>query len=174
MILVDTHASTTGTRLAARFPATAVYAWDQNAHGAEDSSQILGMLQTYGLALETHEGQVQDAWERATRLIHGRYVATVDRGAAVPGGDAVGRAQRVLPRVEPTSGAQRPVDGRTDRGTHLKHLGQPADAAPLRARHGRRAATGTSVRDNIFRDTYEPYAEFHPPAEAHLQDGGDG
>jgi len=78
VILVDTHASTTGTRLAARFPATAVYAWDQNAHGAEDSSQILGMLQTYGLALETHEGQVQDAWERATRLIHGRYVATVD------------------------------------------------------------------------------------------------
>jgi len=78
VILVDTHVSTTGTRLAARFPAMPVYAWDANAHGTEDSSQIVGMLQTYGLALDTREGQLRDAWERAARLIHERYVATLD------------------------------------------------------------------------------------------------
>ena len=59
----------------------AVYAWDQNARGADDSSQIVGMLQTYGLALGTRDGQVQDAWERAARLIHERYVATIDPSA---------------------------------------------------------------------------------------------
>ncbi|BBX76129.1 hypothetical protein H7H78_03665 [Mycobacterium shinjukuense] len=89
VILVDTDASTTGTRLAARFPAMPVYAWDRNARGGEDSAQVVGLLQTYSLALDTREGQVQDAWERAARLIHERYVATIDpnspRGpAAVP------------------------------------------------------------------------------------------
>jgi hypothetical protein len=81
VILVDTDAATTGTRVAARFPTMAVYAWDQNARGADDSSQIVGMLQTYGLALGTRDGQVQDAWERAARLIHERYVATIDPSA---------------------------------------------------------------------------------------------
>jgi hypothetical protein len=33
------------------------------------------------LALDTREGQVQDAWERAARLIHERYVATTDPAA---------------------------------------------------------------------------------------------
>lgn len=90
VILADSNASTTGTRLAARFPDMPVYAWDLNAHAAdEDSSQIVGLLQTYSLALDTREGQIQDAWERAARLIHERYVATIDpswpRGpAAVP------------------------------------------------------------------------------------------
>jgi hypothetical protein len=38
---------------------------------------LVGLLQTYSLALDTLEGQVQDAWERAARLIHERYVATI-------------------------------------------------------------------------------------------------
>jgi hypothetical protein len=77
-ILVDGQVSTTGARLAARFPEMAVYAWDPKARGTEDSLHIVGMLQSYGLALDTREGQVQDAWERAARLIHERYVATID------------------------------------------------------------------------------------------------
>ena len=77
-ILVDSHVSTTGTRLAARFPDMPVYAWDPKARGTEDSLDIVGMLQPYGLALDTREGQVQDAWERAARLIHERYAATID------------------------------------------------------------------------------------------------
>ncbi|HEY0226482.1 MAG TPA: RyR domain-containing protein [Mycobacterium sp.] len=36
------------------------------------------MLQPDGLALDTRESQVQDAWERAARLIHERYAATID------------------------------------------------------------------------------------------------
>jgi hypothetical protein len=81
VILVDTDAAATGTRVAARFPTMAVYAWDQNARGADDSSHIVGMLQTYGTSLGTRGGQVQDAWERAARLIHERYVATIDPSA---------------------------------------------------------------------------------------------
>jgi hypothetical protein len=77
-ILVDSHVSTTGARLAARFPDMPVYAWDPKARGTEDSLDIVGMLQPYGLALDTREGQVQDAWERAARLIHERYAATID------------------------------------------------------------------------------------------------
>ena len=148
-ILVDSHVSTTGARLAARFPEMPVYAWDPKARGTEDPLEIVGMLQPYGLALDTREGQVQDAWERAARLIHERYAATIDPKAhAVAGGDAMGRAQRVLPRVQPTSGAQRAADGRTDRGPHLEHLGQPAGGA-VRSRHGRFAATGTTFPDGL-------------------------
>ena len=77
-ILVDSHVSTTGARLAARFPDMPVYAWDPKAHGTEDSLDIVGILLPYGLALDTREGQVQDAWERAARLIHERYAATID------------------------------------------------------------------------------------------------
>jgi hypothetical protein len=78
VILVDSQSPTAGTRLAARFPAIPVYAWDPDTHGTEDSPPIVGMLQSYGLALDMREGQVQDAWERAARLIHERYVATID------------------------------------------------------------------------------------------------
>ncbi|ORB84169.1 hypothetical protein B1987_10610 [Mycobacterium kansasii] len=81
VILVDTHSTATGTRLGARLPAMPVYAWDPNARGTDDSSQIVGLLQTYSLALDTRQGQVQDAWERAARLIHERYVATIDPNA---------------------------------------------------------------------------------------------
>jgi hypothetical protein len=81
VVLVDTHAATTGTRLAARFPAMPVYTWDLNAHDAEDSLPAVGLLQSYSLALNTREGRVQDSWERAARLIHERYVATIDPAA---------------------------------------------------------------------------------------------
>ncbi|KAA1251856.1 hypothetical protein F0Q45_02405 [Mycobacterium simiae] len=81
VILVDSHSPATGTRLGARLPTMPVFAWDPNARGTEDSSQIVGLLQTYSLALDTREGQIQDAWERAARLIHERYVATIDPGA---------------------------------------------------------------------------------------------
>jgi hypothetical protein len=78
VILVDAHATTTGTRLAARFPEMPVYAADLNSSIADDSIQVVGMLQSYSLVLDTREGQVQDAWERASRLIHERYVSTID------------------------------------------------------------------------------------------------
>ena len=78
VILVDTHAATTGTRLAARFPEMPVYTQDLNTSIAEDSIPVVGGLQSYSLVLDTSEGQVQDAWERAARLIHERYVATID------------------------------------------------------------------------------------------------
>ncbi len=81
VILVDAHAATTGTRLAARFPEMPVYASDLNTNIADDSIQVVGMLQSYSLVLDTREGQVQDAWERAARLIHQRYVSTIDPAA---------------------------------------------------------------------------------------------
>jgi RyR domain len=78
VILVGTHAATTGTRLAARFPDTPVYTSDLNTNAAEDSIQVVGLLKSYALMLDTREGQLHDAWERAARLIHERYVATID------------------------------------------------------------------------------------------------
>ena len=71
---------TTGTRLAARFPTMTVYSWDPDARMADDRLQIVGQLRTYRLRLDTPEGQAQDAWERAARLIHERYVAAIDPG----------------------------------------------------------------------------------------------
>jgi hypothetical protein len=79
VILVDT--ATTGTRLAARFPEMPVYTSDLNTDIADDAIRIVGLLQSYSLVLDTREGQVQDAWERAARLIHERYVATLDPNA---------------------------------------------------------------------------------------------
>ncbi|OIN80826.1 hypothetical protein K3U93_21720 [Mycobacterium malmoense] len=78
VILVDTVAATTGTRLAARFPDLPVYASDLNTNIADDAIRVVGLMQSYSLVLDTREGQVQDAWERAARLIHERYVATLD------------------------------------------------------------------------------------------------
>jgi hypothetical protein len=86
VILADSHGPATGTRLAARFPTTPIYTWDLHVQGGEDSLPVVGLLQSYSLALDTHEGQVQDAWERAARLIHERYVATID--PAAPGSAA--------------------------------------------------------------------------------------
>jgi hypothetical protein len=76
VILVDT--ATTGARLAARFPEMPVYTSDLHTNIADDAIRIVGLLQSYSLVLDTREGQVQDAWERAARLIHERYVATLD------------------------------------------------------------------------------------------------
>lgn len=81
VILVDTHTATTAARLAARFPDMPIYASDLNTSIADDSIQVVGRLQSYSLVLDTSEGQVQDAWERAARLIHERYVATLDPDA---------------------------------------------------------------------------------------------
>lgn len=81
VILVDTHTATTAARLAARFPDMPIYASDLNTSIADDSIRVVGRLQSYSLVLDTSEGQVQDAWERAARLIHERYVATLDPDA---------------------------------------------------------------------------------------------
>jgi hypothetical protein len=70
-----------GTRLAARFPAMPVYSWDPDALTADDRLQIVGRLRTYRPRVDTPEGQAQDAWERAARLIHERYVTTLSPGA---------------------------------------------------------------------------------------------
>lgn len=78
VIFVDAHAGTTAARLAARFPDMPIYASDLNTSITDDSIQVVGRLQSYSLVLDTQEGQVQDAWERAARLIHERYVATID------------------------------------------------------------------------------------------------
>ena len=78
VIFVDAHAATPAARLAARFPEMPIYASDLNTSLNDDSIQVVGRMQSYSLVLDTREGQVQDAWERAARLIHERYVATID------------------------------------------------------------------------------------------------
>ncbi|GBG36311.1 hypothetical protein [Mycobacterium montefiorense] len=78
VIFVDAQAGTTAARLAARFPDMPIYASDLNTSISDDSIQVVGRLQSYSLVLDTREGQVQDAWERAARLIHERYVSTID------------------------------------------------------------------------------------------------
>jgi hypothetical protein len=70
-------ARSTGTRLAARFPTMPIYIWDNDAQMVEDPLPIIGRLKTYRLALDIPEGQAQDVWERAAKLIHERYVASI-------------------------------------------------------------------------------------------------
>jgi hypothetical protein len=96
VILVDADGSTgsaidatTGTRLAARFPATPIYAFDPEAEVTGDRLSIVGTLSTYRLSMDMPHGQAQDAWERAAQLIHDRYAAE-SRGrsaASVPWDD---------------------------------------------------------------------------------------
>jgi hypothetical protein len=71
------NARSTGTRLAARFPAMPIYIWDADAQMAQDPLPIVGRLRTYRLALDVPEGQAQDVWERAAKLIHQGYIATI-------------------------------------------------------------------------------------------------
>jgi hypothetical protein len=71
------NARSTGTTLAARFPAMPIYIWDSDAQMPEDPMPIVGRLRTYRLALDVPEGQAQDVWERAAKLIHQRYIATI-------------------------------------------------------------------------------------------------
>lgn len=89
VILVDADGSTapavdptTGTRLAARFPSTPIYAWDADAEVTQDRLSIVGRLRTYRLSMDMPQGQAQDAWERAARLIHDRYAAESRRTSA--------------------------------------------------------------------------------------------
>jgi hypothetical protein len=70
-------ARSTGTRLAARFSTMPIYIWDIEAQMTEDPLPIVGRLRTYRLALDVPEGQAQDVWERAAKLIHQRYVADI-------------------------------------------------------------------------------------------------
>jgi hypothetical protein len=74
--------TSTGTRLAARFPTMPIFCWDPGSRTAADALQIVGRLRTYRLALDVPEGQAQDAWERAASLIHERFIATI--GAQSP------------------------------------------------------------------------------------------
>jgi hypothetical protein len=67
-----------GTRLAARYPTMPIYIWDNDAQMAADPLPIVGRLRTYRLALDVPEGQAQDVWERAAKLIHERYVASLE------------------------------------------------------------------------------------------------
>lgn len=69
--------ASTGTRLAARFPDTPIYAWDADADTSEKRVPLVGRLRTYRLSMDLPGGQAQDAWERAARLIHQRYAAEV-------------------------------------------------------------------------------------------------
>ncbi|MCB0930667.1 MAG: hypothetical protein KDB71_02040 [Mycobacterium sp.] len=86
VILVDSAAAAAdtmmGTRLAARFPAMLIYAWDPNARHQEDRAPIVGRLRTFGLGMDLPAGMAQDSWERAARLIHERFA---DRFAAETG-----------------------------------------------------------------------------------------
>lgn len=87
VILVDGSAAssidtTTGTRLAARFPTAPIYAWDATAQVTEDRLSLVGKLRTYRLSMDLPEGQAQDAWERAARLIHDRYAAEAGHRSA--------------------------------------------------------------------------------------------
>ncbi|WP_245905955.1 hypothetical protein [Mycolicibacterium palauense] len=77
----DATDTTAGTRLAARFPDTPIYAWDPAA--AEDIGvPLVGQLRTFRLSMATPEGQAHDAWERAARLIHERYRRTAAASGA--------------------------------------------------------------------------------------------
>lgn len=87
VIFVDSDPLTgNGTRLAARFPDTAIFAWDPAARGDEKRRSVVGKLQTYQLSMDLPSGLAQDAWERAARLIHSRYVA--DSGSTGPAGQS--------------------------------------------------------------------------------------
>lgn len=74
--------STMGTRLAARFPTTPIYAWDPDAEVTEDRLSIVGRLSTFRLSMNMPQGQAQDDWERAARLIHDRYAAEAGHKSA--------------------------------------------------------------------------------------------
>lgn len=86
VIVVDSNLAgvdaSLGTRLAARFPGTPIYAWDPNAEVADDRPAVVGQLRTYRLTMDVPLGHAQDRWERAAELIHNRYAA--QSGQATP------------------------------------------------------------------------------------------
>ena len=83
VVVVDSHTTgpgtSLGTRLAARFPSTPIYAWDPNAEVTDDRPAVVGQLRTYRLTMDVPRGHAQDRWERAAQLIHDRYAAQSDR-----------------------------------------------------------------------------------------------
>ena len=127
------------------FPRCPFTAWDPNARMADDRSADRGPAANIpagaGHAHRTGPGRLG-----ARGQTHPRALCRRDRRGRTPvaGDDAVGTTRRVLPRVESAPGAQRAVDGRTDRRAHLEHLGQLADAA-RRPRHGWTCRRWTSL-----------------------------
>ncbi len=61
------------TRLAARYPRTSIYAWDNRAEPSGERLAVVGRLRNYRLAIDVRAGQAQDDFERAAMLIHERY-----------------------------------------------------------------------------------------------------
>ncbi|MCV7300546.1 hypothetical protein H7J93_12995 [Mycobacterium barrassiae] len=84
VILVDDARvdANTGTRLAARYPTTPIYAWNPAAQETDDRTPVVGQLFSYRLSMHMPAGKAHDAWERAARLIHDRYVAEIDSHSA--------------------------------------------------------------------------------------------
>ncbi|WP_319431830.1 RyR domain-containing protein [Mycobacterium sp. RTGN5] len=84
VILVDDpHVeASTGTRLAARYPTTPIYAWHPDAQPTDDRTPLVGQLYIYQLSMHMPEGKAHDTWERAARLIHDRYVADIQISSA--------------------------------------------------------------------------------------------
>jgi hypothetical protein len=84
VILVDdVHVeASTGTRLAARYPRTPIYAWHPDAQATDDRTPLVGQLYIYQLSMHMPAGKAHDTWERAARLIHDRYVAEVETSSA--------------------------------------------------------------------------------------------
>lgn len=83
VILVDSNLTRVenniGTRLAARYPATPIYAWDPNAEAHDDRPAVVGQLRTYRLSMDVPPEYAQDRWERAAQLIHDSYAAQSDQ-----------------------------------------------------------------------------------------------
>jgi hypothetical protein len=71
-----------GTRLAARYPTTPIYAWHSDAQATDDRAPVVGQLYAYQLSMHMPAGKAHDAWERAARLIHDRYVAEIETRSA--------------------------------------------------------------------------------------------
>lgn len=84
VILVDDlHVeASTGTRLAARYPKTPIYAWHPDAQATDDRTPLVGQLYIYQLSMHMPAGKAHDTWERAARLIHDRYVADIETPSA--------------------------------------------------------------------------------------------
>ena len=71
--------STTGTRLASRFPSMPIYTWDPGARTSDDRPPVVGQLRTYRLAMDQPRGHAHDNWERAAMLTHERYASGTER-----------------------------------------------------------------------------------------------
>jgi hypothetical protein len=67
-----------GTRLAASYPTATIYEWDPNARENAEHVPVVGELRTYRLGMNLPEGQAQDNFERAARLVHERYASQQD------------------------------------------------------------------------------------------------